>query len=46
MNHSENYDNKADLRFFTKFDTDSINHPIEKVGKVLRINMKNMKKLN
>ena len=37
---------EIDNALLNKFDTNSMNHPIEKIGKVLRSNMSNMKKLN
>ena len=39
------YDYKFDSQELKKFDEYTINHPIEKIGKILRKNMSNMKKL-
>ncbi len=41
-----NIGREIDKVLLNKFDTNSMNHPIEKIGKVLRSNMSNMKKLN
>ena len=41
-----NIGTEIDNTLLNKFDTNSMNHPIEKIGKVLRSNMSNMKKIN
>ena len=35
----------CDKEELSVYDTSTMNHPIEKIGKILRNNMKNMKKL-
>jgi ketol-acid reductoisomerase len=41
-----NNDTEIDKIKLNKFDSDTENHPIEKIGMILRQNMSNMKKLN
>jgi ketol-acid reductoisomerase len=41
-----NNDTEIDKIKLNKFDSDTENHPIEKIGMILRKNMSNMKKLN
>ena len=41
-----NNDTEIDKIKLNKFDSDTENHPIEKIGMILRKNMNNMKKLN